>query len=100
MKVGESQIENHAIQSSLYETGSPSQVGKVHRSLYSALKRTTLGVLYMGTMGLGEAMWSCNLYNRLGYFLGIAVILQLAIIPPAMIAWGLIAPRKMNQRPS
>lgn len=68
--------------------------------LYSALKRTTLGVLYMGTMGLGEAMWSCNLHNRWGYFLGIAVILQLAIIPPAMITWGLIAPRTMNQRPS
>ncbi len=67
---------------------------------YSVMKRVSLGVLFTGTIGLFEALWFSRFGKPWKFYLELFVILQLALMPVVMIAWGLISPRPFSRRPS
>lgn len=79
------------------EQSSPS----VYRSrAYSVMKRLSLGLLFTGTVGLFEAIWFSKFGTPWNYYLECFVVLQLALIPLVMIAWGVVSPRTFSRRPS
>ena len=67
---------------------------------YSVMKRLSFGVLFIGTIGLFEALWFSRFGKPWKFYLELFVILQLALMPVVMIAWGLISPRPLSRRPS
>lgn len=67
---------------------------------YSVMKRLSLGLLFTGTVGLFEAIWFSKFGRPWKLCLELAVILQLALIPLSMIAWGVISPRSYLRHPS
>ena len=67
---------------------------------YSVMKRLSLGLLFTGTVGLFEAIWFSKFGRPWKLCLELAVILQLALIPLSMIAWGVISPRSYSRHPS
>ena len=81
-------------------TGEQSSPSVYCSRTYNAVKRLSLGVLFTGTIGLFEAIWFSKFGKPWKFYLELFVILQLALMPLVMIAWGLISPRPFSRRPS
>ena len=81
-------------------TGEQSRPSVYCSRTYNAVTRLSLGVLFTGTIGLFEPIWFSKFGKPWKFYLELFVILQLALMPLVMIAWGLISPRPFSRRPS